>query len=226
MDVSQSGANPRALILERRQVLRGFCTGPLWYICGAKMTVQAVIEIANLLEAALSIFDNASAAYQTTVMEAVSDLKSKFKITDADRNGIAQDWDSKRIAIAGREGDLRTKFTELTAKANTYWGALDQITSELNQRDLRESEQRKNSELHARWDKAYAAAQSKLSDIDIIRSKSEDIGRLLAIAAMRADLSKFTDQLDSMTKEADAVLASLQAFSKEGKAAISFKKAG
>ena len=211
--------------ISRRQTLQGICIGPLWYICGIRATVQAVILAAEVLDAAINIFEKSSIAYQSSVDGPVGDLRVKLRNHRADLSAIAKDWEVKRLDMVGNASDLKGKFADLTSKAVAYWAALNEITSEITDSEKRKIEQQKNGELRAQWDSAYTNARTKIAAIDSIQGKSEDIGRLLAISAMRADLNQYVVELNAMSKEADNLLASLQGFSKVARANVKVRKA-
>jgi hypothetical protein len=213
-------SNSTDLLLSRRHFSMGICAGPLWYVCGARATLQTVIEVSKLLLAAIDLFETSLTDYHAAVRKATRGLRSELQQNGKNLASVALKWEAEQSPVTDRASDLRTKFNDVSGKASNYWSLLGEITDELSDVATREREQKRNQELREHWDKAYLIAQGKLDEIDRIRDKSKDVGRLLAIAALRSDLARFSESVEDISKQADSLLISLKSFTREGKATL------
>ena len=195
------------------------CTG-----CGpGSITASDALSAAKTFVDALSLLDHASSLYRGYVNAAVLSTKNLLHDSQSGKPNttflpkVALNWEKKWDAVSEQTKILEKKFDEVGTASTKYWEILERVTDEIQDKNMKDGEKKKNKEAKDKWDRAYNAAKKHLAIASALRDKGNDVGRLMLTAALRGQLAEYTNTLDSIAKEAEQLLASLETITEQGR---------
>jgi hypothetical protein len=199
--------------------------------CGSGViTARDALVAAKTFIDALSILETTLRLYQSQVTVAVQSTKENLNQPNSDRTSsavlpkAALNWEDKWKAVAERTLALEQQFEDVKKASEKYWHILEQVTDNIQDEGIRKTEKAKNEAAKAQWDRAYQAASKQIAATRALRDKGNDIGRIMLAAALRGQLAEYTNTLDSIAKEAERLIASLENIIQQGKLIVGSTK--
>jgi septal ring factor EnvC (AmiA/AmiB activator) len=194
--------------------------------CGKSCDVSCFLKVADQFVAVLTLLDNASQLYQSHVTGAIDltlpPLKAKQENPqdELDLPKIARDWEANWNKVDKQTAELEKKFKEVESASKKYFTALDQVTKSIKDTKQRAEEAQKNRDARQKWDKAYADAKKQIDRARSLRDKGNDLKQVILLAAMRGKIAEATATLDSISREAQSLLVSLEALTAQGRSIV------
>jgi prefoldin subunit 5 len=133
---------------------------------------------------------------------------------------IARDWEANWNKVDKQTAELEKKFKEVESASKKYFTALDQVTKSIKDTKQRAEEAQKNRDARQKWDKAYADAKKQIDRARSLRDKGNDLKQVILLAAMRGKIAEATATLDSISREAQSLLVSLEALTAQGRSIV------
>jgi hypothetical protein len=194
--------------------------------CAATPTAKQALLAAKAFIDALLLLDQVSKAFQGKVAEACSSTKRQFTKTGSisdqniDLSKVAVEWEERWKAVVEQTAKLENQYSDIKKRSDEYWKVLQNVTDAIADDGIRKSESRKNEESKRKWDTAYEAAAVNISRAKTLRDKGSDMQRVILAAALRRQLEQQTSALDSIAKEAESLLRSLEGLTEQGRSLV------
>lgn len=195
--------------------------------CGqSPISVKDALLAARAFVDALILLERASQLYQSRVAGTVKSTKEQFsRATPTSTHAIdlpkvALNWEERWKKVDEDTSSLQKQFEAVESASNNYWSILEKVTGQIEDRTLRNAEKAKNDQAKAKWDKAYEAAKQQIVKAKALRDKGNDLGRTMLAAALRRQLAEYTDTLDSLAREAEVLLRSLETLTEQGRSIV------
>lgn len=186
---------------------------------------QALIAAKAFIDALLAL-DDVSKVFQGHVVGVVHSTKRNLATVTSggganiDLSQVALDWEEKWKAVSELVTALEKQFSEVKAKSDKYWQILDDVTLGIGDSEVRKAEEKKNKKSKEMWDGAYAAAEKNIKLAAAIKDKGSDVHKVMLAAALRRQLAEYTSTLDSIAREAEALLKSLEVLTVQGRSLV------
>ncbi|WP_143473266.1 hypothetical protein [Flavilitoribacter nigricans] len=118
--------------------------------------------------------------------------------------------------VLERIGQLKASFDQVNRRSSAYFSMLDEITSGIQDEQLKQRESQLNQQMKKEWEVTLQQAAEKLQAIDELLAGGNDLFKVMLVQSLRASISKEIVALKGITKEAEQLLADLQKLSHEG----------
>lgn len=195
--------------------------------CGGPPSAKTALLAAKAFVDALLLLDQVSKIFQNRVSAAVNATKRQLAVPgtsttiNVDLSKVALDWEENWKSVAAQTDKLVDQFGAIKRESDNYWAVLESVTSSIADRGLRDGEEKKNKDAKKRWDSAYEAAAVNIEKAKALRDKGTDMQKVMLAAALRRQLAEYTTTLDSIAREAETLLRSLETLTEQGRTLVS-----
>ncbi len=189
-----------------------------------KSTTQKMLEVGETLLKVIDEFEQA----RGKMMQVVSDFATNIEkyVTENPKNiaQTADKWEKDWNVVAEQIKELENKYNNVEKNSNTYFNQLYALTDNIQNHDLRESEEKKNKELRSHWDVVTSEANADMEKIRSILKEGNDFKNVLMSSAIRAKIDDNITQIKGISRKAKDILSALSKFSIDGKKVIRGEK--
>ena len=187
-------------------------------------TAREALLAAKAFIDALVLLEQASRIFQGHVGEAVQTTKTQLNGRVAggrpDLPAIAIQWEEKWNVVIAETARLEKQFNDVKSKSDGYWNVLVKVTQAIGDSKLREAEVKHNREAQQKWEAAYEAAAANIGRAKLLRDKGNDMKQMMLAAALRRQIAEYTTTLNSIAREAEGLLRSLETLTEQGRSIV------
>ena len=198
--------------------------------CGRSVpTAREALIIARAFVDALLLLEAASKLFRVEVIAAVRSVKFQLGAvndTSVKLPQVAVEWEEKWAKVTERTGELEEQFADVEAKSGKYWDVLDKVTNAIVDPAVRQIEEIKNAAARIKWQKAHAAAAMNILRAKTLRDRGDDMKRTMLATVLRSQIAEYTAALDSIAREADSLMTSMESLTEQGRALVTLGRAG
>jgi hypothetical protein len=197
------------------------------------LDTKTVIRVAESFLNSLTALKEESSRYQTCVSGAVNIAKQKLSV-DGDKDGgkdadkkprvklssVAEAWETEWKKVDAQTANLEKQFKAIAPAAEVYWAKLDEVTNGINDPKLLERQTAKVKVAKDKWELAYKNAEKQIEKAKALRTKGQDLHRVMLSQAFLKEIEGFTSDLNSIAEEAANLLKELELVTEQGKLII------
>lgn len=186
------------------------------FSCRAKET-RTAMKHGEVLKSSIESFEKNRQKLSENVIESLEEAESKLSSEDPDLPKVSKDFEKEWNSIQSRYSKLKRDFERVGESSSDYFNKLDELSSNINNEQLREEELAKNSNLKQKWEKTYQEAEISVNRITDVLAAGNDFHMVLVASSIRQKLEQNVSELSNIAEQAKALLADLEAFTQAGR---------
>jgi hypothetical protein len=180
-------------------------------------TTKTSLKQGDALKSSLESFEKNREKLSEEVVESLEDAGEALAAENPDLPEVSKDFEKEWTSIQNRYKKLKKDFDDVGETSSDYFNKLNELSSSINNEDLRREELAKNKELRRRWDRTYNQASINVAKVTNVLEEGNDFHMVLVASSIRQKLEQNVDELNRIAEQAKALLAELETFTQEGR---------
>lgn len=195
-----------------------FCLIPLLSLvqCRWKVT-KSSIKHGEELKASIESFEDNRQKLSEKVVESLEEARTKLTADEPNMPKISKDWEVEWNKVQKRYDKLKKDFEETGENSRAYFDRLNELSSAINNEELRKEELAKNKELRSTWDVTYKKASSSINKVTSVLEAGNDFHMVLVASTIRQKLEQNVQELENIAHQAKVLLGDLEEFTIAGR---------
>ena len=174
----------------------------------------------EVLRSNLESFEKNRQKLSTNLVASLEEAKESLTEESPNIPQVSKDFEKEWRGIMGRYNKLKKDFESVGNSSQNYFGQLNELSSNINNEELRNSELQKNKELEGRWSVTYQKAGASIEKITQVLESGNDFHMVLVASSIRQKLEQNVTELNNMAEQAKILLSDLEVFTEAGRSLV------
>ncbi|MEM1324402.1 MAG: hypothetical protein AAGI23_00530 [Bacteroidota bacterium] len=180
-------------------------------------TTKTSLKQGDALKSSLEAFEKNREKLSEEVVESLEEAGEALAVENPDLPDVSKDFEKQWTSIQNRYEKLKKDFDDVGETSSDYFNKLNELSSSIQNEDLRKEELAKNKALRQRWDRTYNEASVNVAKVTNVLEEGNDFQMVLVASSIRQKLEQNVDDLNRIAAQAKALLAELETFTEEGR---------
>ncbi len=180
-------------------------------------TTNSALKHGDILKSNLDSFDKNRVKLSTNLVESLEEAGEALLTDSPDIPQVSKDFEKEWRGIMNRYDKLQKDFQRVGESSNAYFAELNNLSSAINNADLRKSELEANKALEIKWNTTYNEADKAIKKVTKVLDDGNDFHMVLVASSIRQKLEQNVEALKNMSAQAKLLLADLEVFTDEGR---------
>ena len=180
-------------------------------------TTNSALKHGDILKSNLDSFDKNRMKLSTNLVESLEEAGESLLTESPDIPQVSKDFEKEWRGIMNRYDKLKKDFQRVGESSNAYFEELNNLSSAINNADLRKSELEANRALEVKWKATYDEADKAINKVTKVLEDGNDFHMVLVASSIRQKLEQNVEALKNMSAQAKLLLADLEVFTDEGR---------
>lgn len=184
-------------------------------------TTKDALKHGEELKSSIEDFEKNRQELSVKLVESLEQAEEDLTEENPDLPEVSKDFEKEWTNIQNKYRDLQEDFAKVGSSSEAFFAKLNELSSNINNENLRKTELQKNQELKVKWDRSFTEANTSIQKVTGVLEAGNDFHMVLVASSIRQKLEQNVGELNRIAEQAKQLLGDLEAFTVAGRELVS-----